>query len=305
LPTDRRRYTKALEDVSKRYSRLDDETVRRLVALLQDTRRGIASLLLNNPTDFETFRLGQLRASVEQVIGEFQTNLGRSLQTSFSDATGLGSASVIEPLRAVGISGSFNAISPQLVNAAVDFSAMLVQNISNDLRGSIDTQLRLAVLAQQSPTEAMKNITKALGVKASDGVWGKRKRPESVKGVAARSETIVRTEMTRVFNLATNSQQREAAEVIPGLKKRWIATGDERTRSSHIAAHQETAAEPIPIDEPFNVGGSSLMFPGDPAGAPEETINCRCTVVTVHPDVELIKTPTDTKVDKIATTAVL
>ena len=274
LPTPRQQYAKALEDIAKRYSRLDDQTVRRLISLLQETRKEIAIQLLNNPTAFESFRLGQLRASIDQIIGEFQTKLNTSLRSSFSDATGLGAASVIEPLAAVGVGASFNTISPQLVNTAVDFSAELVQNIAADLRQSINTQLRLAVLAQQSPFVAMKNITKALGIKASDGIWGKRRRPELVRGVAARSETIVRTEMTRIFNLATHSQQREAAEAIPGLTKRWIATADERTRDSHIAAHQATLTEPIPIDEPFNVGGSSLMFPGDPAGPAGETINC-------------------------------
>jgi hypothetical protein len=32
------------------------------------------------------------------------------------------------------------------------------------------------------------------------------------------------------------------------------------------------------MDEPFTVGGASLMYPGDPAGPAEEVINCRCCV---------------------------
>jgi uncharacterized protein with gpF-like domain len=33
------------------------------------------------------------------------------------------------------------------------------------------------------------------------------------------------------------------------------------------------------MGQPFIVGGARLMQPGDPAGPPGETIQCRCTVL--------------------------
>jgi len=57
--------------------------------------------------------------------------------------------------------------------------------------------------------------------------------------------------------------------------KQWVARHDERTRSTHAAADGQR----VPLDEPFNVGGSALMHPGDRQGAIGETINCRCVTV--------------------------
>lgn len=57
------------------------------------------------------------------------------------------------------------------------------------------------------------------------------------------------------------------------IEKGWMATLDERTRDSHA----EMDMEYVPVDEPFSNG---LMEPCDPAGAPEEVYNCRCTLVT-------------------------
>jgi hypothetical protein len=61
-------------------------------------------------------------------------------------------------------------------------------------------------------------------------------------------------------------------------KKEWWATGDDRTRDSHLAAWQAYSEGgnpgPILINQFFEVGSSRLMQPGDPSGPPEETIQC-------------------------------
>ena len=57
-------------------------------------------------------------------------------------------------------------------------------------------------------------------------------------------------------------------------EKRWISSRDDKVRHSHeVADGQE-----VPIKEPFDVGGSLLMYPGDPEGPAEEIINCRCAI---------------------------
>ena len=59
------------------------------------------------------------------------------------------------------------------------------------------------------------------------------------------------------------------------MQKEWIASFDDRTRSSHSEAG---ASDPVDYNQPFMVGGSFMMFPGDPAGPAAEVINCRCSV---------------------------
>lgn len=88
-----------------------------------------------------------------------------------------------------------------------------------------------------------------------------------------RAERIARTEAVKAYNYGTNEAYKEA-----GIKRRrWIAALDERTRATHLAAHGQVRR----MDEPFAVGGSELMFPGDPSAPPGEVVNCRCTIVPV------------------------
>lgn len=57
--------------------------------------------------------------------------------------------------------------------------------------------------------------------------------------------------------------------------KTWVTAGDERVRDTHA----DTDGQTVPLDQPFDVGGEQLMYPGDPNGSDAEVINCRCTVV--------------------------
>ena len=63
-------------------------------------------------------------------------------------------------------------------------------------------------------------------------------------------------------------------------RKQWIATKDNRTRHEHGVADGQT----VDYDQPFDVGGEDLMFPGDPSGSPWNVYNCRCTMRTVEKD---------------------
>lgn len=59
--------------------------------------------------------------------------------------------------------------------------------------------------------------------------------------------------------------------------KRWVAILDKVTRDTH----RDVNGVVVPIDQPFYVGDSLLMFPHDAsmgAGA-EELVNCRCSVI--------------------------
>jgi uncharacterized protein with gpF-like domain len=86
-----------------------------------------------------------------------------------------------------------------------------------------------------------------------------------------RSERIARTESTGAYNAGAL----DAGIVEEAGVKVWMATGDDRTRDDHLAAHGEC----VPMSDRFDVGGTLLEMPGDPSGPPEQVINCRCTIV--------------------------
>lgn len=96
-----------------------------------------------------------------------------------------------------------------------------------------------------------------------------------------RANRIARTEAVGSYNAATLAAL--ADEGVTG--KQWVSTRDARTRPTHIAADGQT----VPLGEPFIVGGSALMMPGDPSGPASDTINCRCTIINA--DVGAIALP--------------
>jgi hypothetical protein len=298
MGTPKQKYIESLNEIAKRYGALEDVTVRRSVAMLQDLRAQIADQL-TAAGGWEAYRLQELQRNIERLIADYQAKLSAEVRRAFADTYRDGALSVTEPLSKLGIQGAFFQPMPSQINVLLDFSAQLVKGIADELRNGINTQLRLAALGQKSPLDAMKAVTDVLGIEARAGVWAKR--PPVVKGVAARAETIVRTEMQRTFNLANYSQQQATAKQVPGLLKTWIATADSRTRPSHLQAHVQYRQNPIPVDEPFvltdaKLGRAELMYPGDPNAAAGWVVNCRCRTASIVPSVGIIGSSLDGRI---------
>jgi hypothetical protein len=91
-----------------------------------------------------------------------------------------------------------------------------------------------------------------------------------------RSQTIARTELTKIMNLA--GEQWADLQSKP-LKKKWIVTLDGKERASHNAM----AGYPsIALNEKFVVGGSLMDRPGDASAPANELVNCRCGLMYVE-----------------------
>jgi hypothetical protein len=94
-----------------------------------------------------------------------------------------------------------------------------------------------------------------------------------------RAELIGRTEIIRASNAGSLMGAQETG--FP-MQKFWLATRDNRTRGlnpkdifDHYSMDEDKG---IPLDQAFNVSGEQLQHPGDRAGSPGNTINCRCTM---------------------------
>lgn len=84
-------------------------------------------------------------------------------------------------------------------------------------------------------------------------------------------ESIARTELAGVQNMTAVEVFRQSGFT----RKRWLTSRDGKVRPSHQAMEGVT----VGMDEPFAVGSSLLMFPGDKSPYPEDWIQCRCAVV--------------------------
>jgi 2'-5' RNA ligase len=132
---------------------------------------------------------------------------------------------------------------------------------------------RLAAEASQSLAE---------GLNAGEGLADLKKRLSAVFAAdgtqlgPGRAERIAMTEATRAFNAGTLA----AAQALTGpdrpLVKQWVTRRDARVRE----AHADTNGQLQLLDEPFDVAGTPMQYPGDPTAPAALTVNCRCIMRT-------------------------
>jgi hypothetical protein len=220
--------------------------------------------------------LTELTNNVDHLIAEYEAQLIALTVGAIRDSARLGALSVVEPLQAAGLSVGFFQPTPAQLNVVMDFSADLIRGITAETRRMINTEIRLAALGERSTISAMQAVNEKLGIPSG------RKSPTG--GIAYRGERIIRTEVSRVYNLSTHSQQLATAQLVPGLERAWLSARiPRRTRDAHWAAHGQI----VPVSEPFIVMNEPLMYPLDPAGSARNTIHCLCVMATVHPEIGL------------------
>ena len=95
------------------------------------------------------------------------------------------------------------------------------------------------------------------------------------------AKRVVQTETTAAANYAISLSAQDVYGK-DNLLKKWVA-GGANIRDTHATAMSVYSKKPIPEDQPYIVGSSYLMFPGDTTlGAlAKEVINCKCITVPV------------------------
>ena len=113
--------------------------------------------------------------------------------------------------------------------------------------------------------------------KTIDGIVGRYEK----RLLDHRHTTIARTEMLRTPSMAEHEslvQADQKGELNSKLTKYWIHFADERVRATHVSI---PAMNPDGRPAPHGVFITSLgplRYPRDPAGIPQNVINCRCTL---------------------------
>lgn len=90
------------------------------------------------------------------------------------------------------------------------------------------------------------------------------------------ARTHARTAMTGAQNAGRLETYGRAEQMGIKLQKEWLATLDSHTRHTHAMLDGQKK----PMDEPFEVDGMKIMYPGDPTAPPELVYNCRCTMIS-------------------------
>jgi uncharacterized protein with gpF-like domain len=165
---------------------------------------------------------------------------------------------------------------------------------AKDVGGSFDIQNDLfnkwvekygLLKAKQINTTTLDTLRKNMQAEISTGITNGQTNAETAKDLldicddvydnmsASRAILIARNETACSVNFGNHTTL--ASEGVE--RKEWMATLDDRTRDDHADADGQV----VGIDEPFDVGGESLMYPGDPSGSADEVIQCRCSELPV------------------------
>ena len=166
--------------------------------------------------------------------------------------------------------------------AAEQFGFSVLDNtaVRNILTGEVNPFTKLSIAGEQDKRAIMRKLESELttAILKGESIPKIAKRLKSVsEGYLGDTIRIARTETTRVEGSARQAVGDEGKRLGFKMMKRWVATADDRTRPDHAAAD----GQEVPNDEPFEVGGELMMYPGDISlGASAwNVIQCRCTMV--------------------------
>lgn len=265
--------------VAKQEARsLEDEEVR------TERWRGVDALMVRHQRKVHDGYRDLYRAVRSRILA--------SLESSARQATGAGQGYRASFHRAIDIDAMFTP-SPEDRDRIEAIYKALLKARGAEAFAEIALELELNLAAQTVRDFLARRVT--LGLEGTLATTFQSARLSLAEGVglaeglselAARMDkvfddfeqgrllTIARTETVSAFNFASTEAYAQSGEV-EGME--WLSARDTAVRTSHAEADGQVAM----LGAEFRVGDSLLQFPGDPAGAPEETINCRCTVLPV------------------------
>ena len=261
-------YAQQLDALTRSADALSPEARKRILKLLDDANKEIISDLARTPDgSYSSARLQMLKAQVDRAMQEFAAQAGAQMATMLADAYRTTSIAVDSTVAAA--SGGV-LVPPEIDRAELQvvqgYTADLITGVSRDASAKINAAIQRGFLGGANLQQTVEQIGRALEGGEFSGLFSE---------VGKRAMSIATNEVMRVNSLASMSRIRALAPHHPGLGKRWLHVPVARVpRIGHLLA-QGQIRKP---EEPFLVEGEDLMYPRDPSGSPDNTINCHCLV---------------------------
>lgn len=260
---------------SRAFDKVQREILRAKVSLINDTtgtirailQAGLAKVratLAGQPTDYQQWQLPQVEMEIERTLVGSRNQAVDAAGRGLNAAWQFGIDAIDRPLRAAEFFGINAApqISSRQLSAISTFMTDRLRDVTYDAVNKINTDLGLVMIGAQSPSEAVTRITATLEGATRD-----------------RAVAIVRTELGRAYQVASQSRAVAANKVVP-MDKVWRRSGKIHQRPNHALADGQR----VPVDEPFKIPDKdgvifSIMHPLDPAAPVGEIVNCGCTAI--------------------------
>jgi hypothetical protein len=210
---------------------------------LGDFRRREIERLFSRPPFIATSKL------IQTAIDAWLIETTAALDPEYSSAYTTGGRAA---QRKIGVRANFNLRNPAILQALTERANLLSGAIADDIFNRLRT-----VVAEEFylKGQGVPQVARALD---SEFSWLNRVRARTI----AHQETLSITSDAQLTTYAASGVE----------MKRWLTTLDGNERPSHFEAHGQL----VPIDEPFQVGGAALDYPGDPSGPLDQIMRCRC-----------------------------
>ncbi len=234
-----------------------------VIAELQAAKTRIIEILAGQPSDWQRWQLPQLLGQINAVLQGATGSAAVATDAALRQAWQQGEDLVDKPFAAAGLNIELQLplLDVQVLTQLRSFTALRLADVATEVSAKIGRQLSLVTIGAQSPFEAIQAVQKLLGTPTTQ-----------------RASTIVRTEVSRAFALASEQRMVQAAAITP-LKKMWRRSGKIMSRWNHDAVDGQL----VDVGKPFvlpSLGGTiKMMHPHDPRAPAEEVINCGCIAI--------------------------
>lgn len=261
MTTQDKKFNQALNEQMKHGILIQRDTNAEIIRLLKIAQDQVKVILASQPTDYQLWQLPQIQRDISRVLADFGDKGSVAISSGASSSWVAGQASVDVPIAAGGIviAAQLPRIDTQQLEALRYFMTDRIKDIGNAAINKINQELGLVVIGVNNPSDAIGRVQDVLGDISRQ-----------------RATTIVRTEVGRVFEIASHERKLQAAEMLPGLKKQWRRSGKVHSRMSHDAIDGQIRD----VNKPFVIQGKSgpvkMRYPRDPKAPAGETINCGC-----------------------------
>ena len=275
----RRAYILAMRRAQRQIGSLETEAIRAVLTDLVEAKSRVLAALFATGSEFAAWNLPQVIKAIDVAMDAYVKDAGGTLRRYVEKAWDTGVARPGNAAAALGVdlpAGWQIGIDRRMVELAQGWSADLLQGEADSIVRRVTGYVRQGIAGGLQREELVRAIKPNLTRLFRFGTYRNR------------AETIVRTEVNRVHN-AGHAQALDALQSSNvKVRKMWISSGDDRTRPAHRAMNGVTVDhdKPFPFDA-AHVGEDSLprsqwpQYPLDPSLPPEQSINCRCTIVEV------------------------
>lgn len=263
--TDKRAYDRKLKELMAGVGKLKNEEVRRVMVLLEDLHREIASRVA--VSEWDAHHLIEMKRTIAAAVKAFRARYTAASESALASMWEAGMESVDLPLTVAGVSIAAPTIPRAALEIMQDYSADLIRGLTADALKQVNNEITLGVLGGKTPYQAMEAIGRTIDA-------------GRFKSLSYRAEMITRTEMARVNSAAREARmQAVAGKTDPPMRymKKWVSSGKRHPRPHHARLDGTV----IGLDEKFL---GRIPYPHAPGLPASETINCGCTHVLYSPD---------------------